>query len=273
MEFMLSPNMPNIIISYEEVDDFDGFPSISEESKEKCRKFQNFMQKFENFRKQISNEDTMEESEEISQEEFLIPKENLLYGTRIPKPSGSEDNEDTMEEMSQEESEPSGSEDFHEDNAVEMEEIKYEIIENSSKQKGNTMITDSCGFSYSFWRNTNKGSTQEYRCIKRHRKGKKDCKSILKVKNRGEENQKFIRNKDHNHEPDKKLNIKRQMKMDLKKKSIEKRSECPKKVIENVLDSNVQYQNLYDKGFSPKITSMTMTIKRYRKKMSSVNVE
>ena len=63
------------------------------------------------------------------------------------------------------------------------------------------------------------------------------------------------------------------MKMDLKKKSIEKLSECPKKVIENVLDSNVQYQNLYDKGYSPKLKSMKMTIKRYRKKMSSVNVE
>ena len=237
-EIMLSKN---IYISYDEYD-FDGFPCNEEEGnfkqyKEKCRKFQNMLQNFKEA--PLSNEDTIEE---ISQDEFLIP-------------------------------EPSGSEDFHEDNAVEMEEIKYEIIENSSKQKGNTMITDSCGFSYSWWRNTNKGSTQEYRCIKRHNPGKKDCKSILKVKNGGEENQKFIRNNDHNHEPDKKLNIKRQMKMDLKKKSIEKRSECPKKVIENVLDSNVQYQNLYDKGFSPKITSMTMTIKRYRKKMSSVNVE
>ena len=126
-EFMLSEN---IIISYEEVDDFDGFPCNSEEGKEKCRKFQNMMQ---NFREQISNEDTMEE---ISQDEFLIPKENLLYGTRIPKPSGSEDNEDTMEEISKDEfliPQPSGSEDFHEDNAVEMEEIKYETIENSSK--------------------------------------------------------------------------------------------------------------------------------------------
>ena len=54
---------------------------------------------------------------------------------------------------------------------------------------------------------------------------------------------------------------------------MEKPSECPKKVIENVLDSNVQYQNLYDKGYSPKLKSMKMTIKRYRKKMSAVNVE
>ena len=223
MEFIFSENMPNILISYEEtsyeVDDFDGFPSISEESKEKYRKFQNFMQKL-NFRKQISNEDSMEESEQISQEKFLIrsfpdPKENLLCGTRMPKPSkpsGSQDNEDTMEEMSQDVSEPSESED-------EMGEIKYEIFENSSKQKGNTIITDSRGFSYSWWRNTNKGSTQEFRCIKRHNPEKGDCKSILKVKNRGEENQEFIRNnKDHNHEPNKNLNIKRQMKIELKKK-------------------------------------------------------
>ena len=227
-EFMLSEN---IIISYEEVDDFDGFPCNSEEGKEKCMKFQRMMQK------QKSNEDTMEE---ISQDE------------------------------------PSGSEDVYEDNDVEVEEIKYCIIKNSSKQKGNNMITDSLGFSYSYWRKTKTGTpqeTQEYRCIKRHIQGKDDCRSILKVTNGGEENQNFIRRNDHNHEPDKKLNIKRQMKMDLKKKSIEKRSECPKKVIENVLDSNVQYKNLYDKGFSPKINSMKMTINRHRKLMSSVNVE
>ena len=245
--------------------DFDGFPCNEEEGnfkqyKEKCRKFQNMLQNFKEA--PLSNEDTIEE---ISQDEFLIPE-----------PSGSEDNEDTMEEMSQDESEPSGSEDFHEDNAVEMEEIKYEIIENSSKKKGNNMITDSCGFSYSYWRKTKTGTpqeTQEYRCIKRHIQGKDDCRSILKVTNSGEENQNFIRRNDHNHEPDKELNIRRQMKMDLKKESIEKHSECPRKVIENVLDSNVQYKNLYDKGFSPKMKSMTMTIKRHRKLKSSVNVE
>ena len=254
-EFMLSEN---IIISYEEVDDFDGFPCNSEEGKEKCRKFQNMMQ---NFREQISNEDTMEE---ISQDEFLIPK-----------PSGSEDNEDTMEEISQDEfliPKPSGSEDVYEDNDVEVEEIKYFIIENSSKKKKNNMITDSCGFSYSYWRKTKTG-TQQYRCIKRHIQGKDDCRSILKVTNGGEDNQKVIRTNDHNHEPDKELNIRRQMKIDLKKESIEKHSECPRKVIENVLDSNVQYKNLYDKGFSPKINSMKMTINRHRKLMSSGNVE
>ena len=217
MEFIFSENMPNILISYE-VDDFDGFPSISEESKEKYRKLENFMQK-SNFRKQISNEDSMEESEQISQEKFLIrsfpdPKENLLCGTRIPKPSkpsGSQDNEDTMEEMSQDVSEPSESED-------EMGEIKYEIFENSSKQGGNTIITDSRGFSYSGWRYTSNGSTQEFRCIKRHNPEKGDCKSILTVKNRGEENQEIIRNdKDHNHEPNKNLNINRQLKIDIKK--------------------------------------------------------
>ena len=158
---------------------------------------------FQNF-KLLSNEDTIEE---ISQDEFLIPE-----------PSGSEDNEDTMEEMSQEESEPSGSEDFHEDNAVEMGEIKYEIIENSSKQKGNTMITDSRGFSYSGWRYSSNRSSQHFRCIKRHNPEKGDCKSILKVKNRGEENQEIIRNnKYHNHEPNKNLNINRQLKIDIKK--------------------------------------------------------
>ena len=222
--------------------DFDGFPCNEEEGnfkqyKEKCRKFQ-YM--FQNFKEApLSNEDTIEE---ISQDEFLIP-------------------------------EPSGSEDFHEDNAVEMEEIKYFMIENSSKKKGNNMITDSCGFSYSPWRKTKTGTAQEYRCIKRHIQGKNDCRSILKVTNSGEENQNFIRRNDHNHEPDKELNIRRQMKMDLKKESIEKHSECPRKVIENVLDSNVQYKNLYDKGFSPKMKSMTMTIKRHRKLKSSVNVE
>ena len=227
-EFMLSEN---IIISYEEVDDFDGFPCNSEEGKEKCMKFQNMMQ---NFRELLSNEHTMEE---ISQDE------------------------------------PSGSEDVYEDNDVEVEEIKYFIIENSSKKKGNNMITDSLGFSYSYWRKTKTGTAQEYRCIKRHIQGKDDCRSILKVTNGGEENQKVIRTNDHNHEPDKELNIRRQMKIDLKKESIEKHSECPRKVIENVLDSNVQYKNLYDKGFSPKINSMKMTINRHRKLMSSVNVE
>ena len=82
-EFMLSEN---IIISYEE-DEFDGFPCNEEEGKEKCRKFQNMLQ---NFREQLSNEHTMEE---ISQDEFLIPK-------------------------------PSGSEDVYEDNDVEVEEIQ-----------------------------------------------------------------------------------------------------------------------------------------------------
>ena len=52
-----------------------------------------------------------------------------------------------------------------------------------------------------------------------------------------------------------------------------KNSERPSKVIHNVLESNVQYNNLYDKGFSPKINSMKMTINRHRKLMSSVNVE
>ena len=89
----------NIYISYDE-NDFDGFPCNEEEGnlkqyKEKFRKFQNMLQ---NFKEQLSNEDTIEE---ISQDEFVIPK-------------------------------PSGSEYFHEDNAVEMEEIKYLIIENSS---------------------------------------------------------------------------------------------------------------------------------------------
>ena len=146
-EFMLSEN---IIISYEEVDDFDGFPCNSEEGKEKCMKFQNMMQ---NFHEPKSNEDTMEE---ISQDE------------------------------------PSGSEDVYEDNDVEVEEIKYCIIKNSSKQKGNNRITDSLGFSYSYWRKTKTGTpqeTQEYRCIKRHIPGKLDCRSVVKVTNSGEENQ------------------------------------------------------------------------------------
>ena len=220
--------------------DFDGFPCNEDGNlKQYKEKFKNMLQ---NLKEQLNNEDTIEE---ISQDEFLIPK-------------------------------PSGSEDVYEDNDVEVEEIKYFIIENSSKKKGNNMITDSCGFSYSYWRKTKTGTpqeTQEYRCIKRHIQGKDDCRSILKVTNSGEENQNFIRRHDHNHEPDNELNLRRQMKMDLKKKSIEKHSECPRKVIENVLDSNVQYKNLYDKGFSPKINSMTMTIKRHRKLMSSVNVE
>ena len=68
-------------------------------------------------------------------------------------------------------------------------------------------------------------------------------------------------------------NIRRQINIDLKKECIEKKSESPSKIIEKVLESNVQYKNLYDKGFSPKINSMKMTINRHRKFMSSVNVK
>ena len=276
MEFVFSEDMPNIVISYEvdSVDDFGGFPSISEESKEKYRKIENFMQK-SNFHKLLQeikeNEDSMEESEQIfchfiweqiSQEKFVIRS----FPDPNPKPSGSQDetpqdNEDTMEEISEDVSEPSESED-------EMGEIKYEIFENSSKQGGNTVITDSHGFSYSGWRYNSDRSSQYFRCIKRHNQQKGDCGSTLTVKNRGEENQEIIRNeKDHNHEPNKYLNINRQLKIDIKKRSIEKSSESPQKVIENVLDSNVQYQKLYNKGYSPTLKSLKMLIKRYRKKM------
>ena len=190
----------------------------------------------QNFKEQLSNEDTIEE---ISQDEFLIPK-------------------------------PSGSEDFHEDNAVEMEEIKYFIVENGSRKKNN-MITDSCGYSYSYWRKSKK--TKHFRCIKRHTKGKSDCPSILKVTNCNEENQEVIRTNEHNHEPDLALNIRRQINIDLKKECMEKNSERPSKVIHNVLESNVQYKNLYDKGSSlPKMSSMKMTINRHRNFMSSVNL-
>ena len=54
---------------------------------------------------------------------------------------------------------------------------------------------------------------------------------------------------------------------------MEKNSERPSKVIHNVLESNVQYKNLYDKGSSlPKMSSMKMTINRHRNFMSSVNL-
>ena len=229
-EIMLSKN---IYISYDDFDeyDFDGFPCNEEEGnfkqyKEKCRKFQNMLQNFKEA--PLSNEDTIEE---ISQDEFLIPK-------------------------------PSGSEDFHEDNAVEMEEIKYFIVEKGTRKK-NIMITDSCGYSYSYWRETKK--TKHFRCIKRHTKGKSDCRSILKVTNCNEDNQEVIRTNEHNHEPDLELNIRRQINIDLKKECIEKNSESP---------SKVQYKNLYDKGSSlPKMSSMKMTINRHRNFMSSVNVK
>ena len=122
----------NIYISYDEYD-FDGFPCNEEEGnlkqyKEKFRKFQNMLQ---NFREQLSNEHTMEE---ISQDEFLIPKP---------------------------------SEDFHEDKAVEVEEIRYFLVEKGSRKK-NDMITDSCGYSYSYWRETGtKKKTKHFRCIKK----------------------------------------------------------------------------------------------------------
>ena len=273
-EIPLSEDMPNILISYEVdgVDDFGGFPSNSEESKDKYSKIENFMQK-SNFHKLLQeikeNEDRMEESEqifidfiweEISQEKFVI----WSFPDPNPKPSGSQDetpqdNEDTMEEISEDVSEPSESED-------EMGEIKYDICENGSKQGVNTVISDNHGFSYSFWRYNTDHSSEYFRCIKRHNQ-KGDCPAALTVKNKGQENEEIIRNqKDHNHESNKRGNINRQLKIDLKKRCIEKSSESPKKVIENVLDSNVKYQKLYNKGYSPKLKSLKTLIVRHRKR-------
>ena len=164
--------------------DFEGFPCKEDGNlKQYKEKFQNMLQ---NLKEQLNNEDTIEE---ISQDEFLIPKP---------------------------------SEDFHEDKAVEVEEIRYFLVEKGSRKK-NDMITDSCGYNYSYWRETgNKKKTKHFRCIKRHTKGKSDCPSILKVINCNEENQEVIRRNEHNHEPDLALNIRRQINIDLKRECMEK---------------------------------------------------
>ena len=257
MEFPLSDDMPNIIISYEVDDDFGGFHPISEETKEKYTKIENFMQK-SHFHKLL--QEIKENEDRISQEKFVIRS----FPDPNPKPSGSQDetpqdNEETMEEISEDVSEPSESED-------EMGEIKYDICENGSKQGVNTVISDNHGFSYSFWRYNTDHSSEYFRCIKRHNQ-KGDCPAALTVKNKGQENEEIIRNqKDHNHESNKRGNINRQLKIDLKKRCIEKSSESPKKVIENVLDSNVKYQKLYNKGYSPKLKSLKTLIVRHRKR-------
>ena len=144
--------------------DFDRFPCNEDGNlKQYKEKFKNMLQ---NLKEQLNNEDTIEE---ISQDEFLIPKPLK---------------------------------DFHEDKAVEVEEIRYFLVEKGSRKK-NDMITDSCGYSYSYWRETgNKKKIKHFRCIKRHTKGKSDCPSILKVTNCNEENQEVIRTNEHNHEPD-----------------------------------------------------------------------
>ena len=257
MEFPLSDDMPNIIISYEVDDDFVGFHPISEETKEKYTKIENFMQK-SHFHKLL--QEIKENEDRISQEKFVIRS----FPDPNPKPSGSQDetpqdNEETMEEISEDVSEPSESED-------EMGEIKYDICEKGSKQGVNTVISDNHGFSYSFWRYNTDHSSEYFRCIKRHNQ-KGDCPAALTVKNKGQENEEIIRNqKDHNHESNKRGNINRQLKIDLKKRCIEKSSESPKKVIENVLDSNVKYQKLYNKGYSPKLKSLKTLIVRHRKR-------
>ena len=129
------------------------------------------------------------------------------------------------------------------------------------------MITDSWGYNYSYWRETgSKNKTKHFRCIKRHGKGKPDCPSILRVINYKEENMKVSKTNEHNHEPDFTLNIKREINNDLKRQCIENTLDDPSKVIENVLTSNVDYKKLYEKGSSPKMSSMKMTIKRHRKR-------
>ena len=70
---------------------------------------------------------------------------------------------------------------------------------------------------------------------------------------------------DHNHEPQLELNIKREMKNDLKRQYIENPSDNPRKVIENVLDSNEDYKKLYEIGSSPKMRSMKTFLNRHRK--------
>ena len=260
MEFPLSDDMPNIVISYEVDDDFGGFHPISEETKEKYTKIENFMQK-SHFHKLL--QEIKENEDRISQEKFVIRS----FPDPNPKPSGSQDetpqdNEDTMEDISEDVSEPSESED-------EMDEIKYEFCENSSKKDGNTIISDNHGFSYSWWR----GDTIQYfRCIIRHNPQKSDCGSYLTVKNRGEENQQIIRNQiDHNHQPNKNLIINRKLKIDLKQRCIEKSSESSQQVIDNVLDLNVHYQKLYNEGDSPKLKSLKMLIMRHRKKCQKMS--
>ena len=160
---------------------------------------------------------------------------------------------------------PKPLEDFHEDKAEETEDIDYFVIEKSSRN-GNDMITDSWGFNYSFWRETGGNvKCQNFRCIKRHSKGKTDCPCYLKIYNYNEENMKVSTTGKHNHEPDFALNLKREINMALKRECMDKTLEHPSKVIHNVLTSNKEYMNFYEKGSSlPKMRSMKQTIMRHR---------
>ena len=146
-----------------------------------------------------------------------------------------------------------------------LEEKEYIVKENGTKC-GKDLIKDSRGYNYSYWRETKHANkTKYFRCIKRHKQGTKDCKSYLKVINYKQENMEVKKTNDHNHEPQLELNIKREMKNDLKRQYIENPSDNPRKVIENVLDSNEDYKKLYEIGSSPKMRSMKMFLNRHRK--------
>ena len=115
-----------------------------------------------------------------------------------------------------------------------LEDLGYIVVENGSRN-GKDLIKDSCGYNYSYWRETgSKNKTKHFRCIKRHRKGIPDCTSILKVINYKEENMKVSPTNEHNHQPDFALNLKRDINMDLKRECMEKSLEHPCKVIHNV---------------------------------------
>ena len=76
-----------------------------------------------------------------------------------------------------------------------LEEKEYIVVENGSRG-GKDLIKDSRGYNYSYWRENKKGNkTKYFRCIKRHKKGTSDCKSVLKVINYKEENMKVKKNK------------------------------------------------------------------------------
>ena len=118
----------------------------------------------------------------------------------------------------------------------------YLLIENGTRT-GKDLMKDNFGYNYSIWRGS---KIISFRCINRHQKerGFEDCKCYLSVTNYKQDNMEIEKIEVHNHEPHTELNIKRDMKMDLKNKEIDNPDMAISDIIKSVIKSNEKYQNL-----------------------------
>ena len=160
------------------------------------------------------------------------------------------------------------------------DEIKYTIRE-AATRKGNSVIEDSRGYTYSYQRKS-KGTIDPPKytywiCIKRNWKTKQICNSFLRIEKfeQGENNMIVSRQgQKHNHEQDFANIMRKQINEQLKIKALNFPKTKSGDIVDEVLKENEEFQKIFETGAGlPSKASMKRLVQKTRKHLKPPTVK